>query len=118
MLNSQWFKSQIYYLTVYEHHHVLEKAVNNLERLRCRHPGLVLGESDQPLENRIDLIPSEKLLYKFFCIPLKLGNQSAKMDSLGRPCLICFVASARMWSNSTIIFSTISVKAGVRGTLV
>jgi hypothetical protein len=70
MLNSQWFKSQIYSLTIYEQHHALEKAVDNLESLRCRRPGLVLGESVQPLKNRIDFIPSEKLLYNFFCIPL------------------------------------------------
>jgi hypothetical protein len=110
--------NQIYSLTVYDHPHILDKAVDYLEHLRCRCPSLVLGESVQPLKNRIDLIPSEKFLYKFLCIPLSLEINQRKTNSLGRPCLICFVASARVDSSSTSIFTTISAMAGVGGTLV
>ena len=70
MVNGQRFITQINSLTVYDHPHILEKAVDNLERLRCRRPSLVLGEPVQSLKNRIDLILSEKLLYKFLCVPL------------------------------------------------
>jgi len=73
MLNSQRLISQIYYLTVYDHPHILEEAIDDLERLRRRRPSLVLSESVQPLKNRIDLILSEKFLYKFLCIPLSQG---------------------------------------------
>jgi hypothetical protein len=118
MLNSRRFTSQKYSLTVYDHPHILDETVDDLKRLRCRRPSLVLGESAQPLKNRLDVILPEKLLYKFLCIALSQAITSAKTDSLGRPCLICFVASARVESSSTIIFTTISVKAGVGGTLV
>ena len=70
MVNGQRFITQINSLTVYDHPHILEKAVDNLERLRRRRPSLVLCEPVQSLKNRIDLILSEKLLYKFLCIPL------------------------------------------------
>ena len=60
----------IYSLTFHDHPHILEETVDNLKRLRCRRPGLVLGQSVQPLKNRIDIILSEKLLYKFLWIAL------------------------------------------------
>ena len=60
----------MYSLTVYDHPHVLEEAVDDLKRLRCRYPSFVLGQSVQPLKNRIDTILSEKLLYKFLCVAL------------------------------------------------
>jgi hypothetical protein len=118
ILISQRFTSQIYSRTVYDHPHIPEKAVDNLESLRCRRPSLIKGESVQPLKNRIDLIPSEKLLYEFLCISLRKKNESAKTYSLGRPWLIYFVASARVERSSTIIFTTIPVMAGVGGTFV
>jgi hypothetical protein len=116
MLSKQQLTSQLYSLTVHDHPHILDETVNDPKRLRCRRPGLVLGESVQPLKNRLDTILSEKFLYKFLCIPFSRGiNTSTKADSLGRPCVICFVASARAESNSTIIFTTISVMAGAGG---
>jgi hypothetical protein len=57
-------------LTVYDHPHILEEFIDNLKRLRCRRPSLVQGQSVQPLKNRIDIILSQKLLYKFLCIAL------------------------------------------------
>jgi len=119
MLNSQRLTSQMYSLTVYDRPHILDETVDDLKRLRCRRPSLVLGETVQPLKNCLDVILSEKLLYEFLCIALSQAiHQQRRTDSLGRPCLICFVASARVESSSTIIFTTISVMAGVGGTLV
>ena len=59
-----------YSLTVYDHPHILEETVDDLKRLRCRRPSLVLGQSVQPLKDGIDTILSEKFLYKFLCIAL------------------------------------------------
>ena len=118
MLNNQRMSHQIYLLTVYDHSHIMDETIDNFKRLRCCCPSLVLSESVQPLKNRLDFILSEKLLYKFFCLLLSLRNIPVKTDLLGRPCLICFVASARVESSSTMIFTTISVIAGIGGTLV
>jgi hypothetical protein len=60
----------MYSLTVYEHPHILEETIDDLKRLRCHRPSLVLGQSVQPLKNSIDTILSEKLLYKFLCVAL------------------------------------------------
>ena len=57
-------------ITFNNHPHILDKAVYNVERLRCRRPRLVLGESVQPLKNRLDLILSKKLLDEIFYIAL------------------------------------------------
>jgi len=35
----------IYSLTVYDHPHIPEETVDDLKRLRCRRPSLVLGQS-------------------------------------------------------------------------
>jgi hypothetical protein len=73
LLNRQWLTSQIQSPTVYDHPHILNETVDNLKRLRCRRPSLVLGESVQPLENRIDLILSKKFICESLCVPLSQG---------------------------------------------
>jgi hypothetical protein len=60
----------MYSLTIDDHPHILEETIHDLKRLRCRRPSLVLGQSVQPLKNSLDIILSEKLLYKFLCIAL------------------------------------------------
>jgi hypothetical protein len=57
----------MYSLTVYDHPHVLYKTVDDLKCLGCRRPSLVLGEPVQSLKNPLDVILSEKLLYKYLC---------------------------------------------------
>lgn len=57
-------------LTVHHHPHSLGKTVDNLNDLRCGYPGFILRESIQPLDNRVDVLPSRKLLYKIFCVTL------------------------------------------------
>ena len=58
------------FLTVHDHRHILDKTVNNLERLRRGDPSLILGESIQSLDYRFDVLLSKKLLNKFFCVSL------------------------------------------------
>jgi len=60
----------MYSLTAYDRPHILEESVDDLKRLRCRRPSLVLGQSIQPLKSRIDTTLSEKLPYKVLCIAL------------------------------------------------
>ena len=60
----------MYSLTIYDRSHILDETVDDLKRLRCCCPSLVLGESVQPLKDRLDVILPEKLLYKFLCIAL------------------------------------------------
>ena len=55
-------------LTVHDHTHILDEAVDDLERLSCRSSSLVLCESVQPLQDRLDVLPSEASLYEFDCV--------------------------------------------------
>ena len=57
-------------LTVHHHPRSLGKTVDNLNNLRCSYPGFILRESIQPLDNRADVLPSRKLLYKIFWVTL------------------------------------------------
>ncbi len=68
--NNRRLTSNMYFLTVDDHSHILGEAVNDLKRLRRRRSGLVLGQSVQPLKNRLDPTLSEELLYEFLCIAL------------------------------------------------
>jgi hypothetical protein len=58
-------------LTVGDYLHILDKAMDNFKDLRGGQFGLVLGESVQPLENRLDiLLSSAQPLDKFLCVTL------------------------------------------------
>ena len=54
-------------LTVGDHPHILDKAMDNLKGLCSGQFRLVLGESVKPLENRLGILLSEQLLDKFLC---------------------------------------------------
>jgi hypothetical protein len=82
MLNSQRMTSQMYSLTVYDHPHILDETVDDLKRLRCRRSSLVPCETVQPLENRLDVILSEKLLYKFLCTALSQVTRQRRRTHL------------------------------------
>jgi hypothetical protein len=45
ILNTQLATSLVYLLTVHYHPHTPDKAVDDLEGLRCGHASLVVGES-------------------------------------------------------------------------
>ena len=58
-------------LTFHCHSHILEKATDDLEGLRCGYLSLVQGESVQPLKYRLDVLLSTKvILNKLFCVAL------------------------------------------------
>jgi hypothetical protein len=54
--------------TVHYHFYILYEAIDDLECLRCGYPSLLLGESVQPLDYRLNVLLSKKLLNKFFYI--------------------------------------------------
>ena len=89
--------------------------MDNLKYLRSGQFRLVLGESAQPLENRLDILLSEQLLDNFLCTTLcqVVYNTTMNTDSLGFPCLTSLVANARMERSSTSILTRISVIATV-----
>jgi len=64
--------SSIDLLTIHHHPHILDKTINDFECLRGSYSSLILGEPIQPLKYCLDLLLSEKLLYKFFCVVLSL----------------------------------------------
>jgi hypothetical protein len=81
-----------------------------------------LGQPVQPLENRLDVVLSQKLLQHSYCIALLsqggMGRIDKRTDSLGRFCLTCLVARAMAERSSTIILTSISAMGPVGGTLV
>ena len=96
ILNGQRMTSQMYSLTIYDHSHILEETIDNLKRLSCRRPSFVLGKSVQPLKNRLDLILSEKFLYKFLWVALV--RQYISKDGLtwsALPNLLCCQSEGR-----------------------
>jgi hypothetical protein len=108
----------VHLLTIHDYHHILDKTGDDLEGLRCSHPSLLLGESIEPLEHRMDIVFSQKLLSKFLCVVLSQAKPKRKKDSLNLPCLNCLVANERMERSSTSILKTILVIAAVGGILV
>ena len=65
-INTQQATRLVYLLTFHYHSHILNKTVDDLEGLRCGYPSLVLGESIQPLEYRLDALLSKELLNQLF----------------------------------------------------
>jgi hypothetical protein len=56
-------------LTVNHIPHILEKTIDNLERLCRSHPSLILSEPVQSLKYPLDILPPEELLLdKGFCV--------------------------------------------------
>jgi len=57
------------YLTFDYHPHILKKTTDDFESLRCSYPSLILRESTQSLEYRLDILLSKDLfLDKCFCV--------------------------------------------------
>ena len=55
-------------LTVHYHPHGLGKTVDNSDDLICGYLTFILGESIQPLEYSLGVLPSRKLLYRFLFV--------------------------------------------------
>jgi hypothetical protein len=75
----------------------------NLEILSSSRPSLVVHESVQPLQDCLDFLLSESLLYKFDCVPLSQGHMPERIDSPDHPFLSSLVTSANVASSPTII---------------
>ena len=70
-LNTKRRESLVDLLTVHYHFHILNKAVDDLECLRCGDPSLVQGESVQPLKDSLDVfLSTNELLEKFSWVSL------------------------------------------------
>ena len=54
-------------LTVHDLRHILHEAVDDLENLSCGSPSLVLRETVQSLQDRLDVLLPENFLYRFDC---------------------------------------------------
>jgi hypothetical protein len=67
---SQRVASQVSFLTIHDNPHILDKAIDDLKNLRCGDPTVVQGESIQPFQHQLIVIPSEELLYKCPCVAL------------------------------------------------
>jgi hypothetical protein len=66
-------------LTVHDHTHILDEAVDDLERLSRGSSSLVLRESVQPLQDSLNVLPTEASLYKFDCVALsKVTGQQGR----------------------------------------
>jgi hypothetical protein len=110
-------KSRAHSLTVHELPHILYETIDDPESLSCGSPSLVLRESVQPLQGRLDVLFPEKFLHKSDCAALsKVSRQGEHtFHSLDRRCWSSLVTKASVESNSTIILTTISTIEGVRG---
>ena len=62
ILNTQRTTSPGYLPTIHYYPHILHKAVDDFEGLRCSHPSLVLGESVESFQYRLDVLLSKELL--------------------------------------------------------
>ena len=102
-------------LTIHDHPHTLDEAVNNLESLNCCSSSLVLRESVKPLQDRLDIVLSEGFLYEFDYVALSRVTRQRERDSLDRRCLSSLVARASVVINSTNILTTVSSIVGVAG---
>ena len=61
-------RNKVCLLTIHDHTHILDEAVDDLERLSRGSSSLVLRESVQPLQDCLDVLPTEASLYKFDCV--------------------------------------------------
>jgi hypothetical protein len=58
----------VHLLTVNGYVHILDKTIHDFENLPCGYPSFVLCQSVQPLQYRLDILPSEIVLWKIYCI--------------------------------------------------
>ena len=63
-------RNKVCLLTIHDHTHILDEAVDDLERLSRGSSSLILREAVQPLQDRLDVLPTEASFYKFDCIAL------------------------------------------------
>ena len=57
-------------LTIHELPHVLDKSVDNSEGMSCSSLGLISRQPVKPLQDCLDVLLLEKILYEFNCVVL------------------------------------------------
>jgi hypothetical protein len=67
---SQWVASRVSLLTIHDNPRIPDKTIDDLKNLRCGDPTLVQGESIQPFQHHLIVIPSKGFLYKCHCVAL------------------------------------------------
>ena len=72
--------SQVHLVTIHVLPHILGEAINDSESLSRGIPNLVLCESVQPLQGRLDVLISEKFLSKFNWVAVVLSNVSRQRE--------------------------------------
>jgi hypothetical protein len=66
-LNRRWANVKRL-LTVHDHIHILGKTMDDFEYLNCSHLDLILRESVQPLQYRLDVLLSKLFLNQPRCV--------------------------------------------------
>ncbi len=64
--------------TIHELPHVLDESVDNSERMSCSSLGLVSRQPVKPLQDCLDVLLLEKILYKFDCVVLSKVKRRGK----------------------------------------
>jgi len=61
----------VFLLTFHDHTHILDKTMDDFESLSGGSSSLIPSESVQPLQDRLNVLLSEKFLHKFDCVGLR-----------------------------------------------
>lgn len=70
VFNKRRITSTVRLLTIDDHAHILDKAMEDPECLSCSSSSFVLRESVQPLQDRLNALLFEKVLYRLDCVLL------------------------------------------------
>jgi hypothetical protein len=93
-------------LTLHELPHVLNETVDDLESLGCGSPNLILRESVQPLQDRLDVLLPEKFLYKFdFVVLSKVSRPSQREHTHSIVAAGVLWLPKRVWRVAPSLFS-------------
>ena len=105
--------SRVCLRTVQELFDILGLIMNNLENLSCGRRNLFLYESVQSLPGLLDVLYSEKILYKFNFVALSKVTRQGKKGSRDRRLLSLRVTQASVEINTTTKLINMSSIAGV-----
>ena len=67
-------------LTVHGLSHILGESTNDLERLSCGSPNLVLREAIKPLQGRLNVFIPDQVLYKIDCVRVALSRVTRQRE--------------------------------------
>jgi hypothetical protein len=96
-------RREVRLLTIHDDPHILDKTVDNLERLSSSSPSLINGESVQSMQDSLDFLLSDNFLYKFDCIALSEGTSQRKQTHWICPAL-ALSSRDRAWRVALLLF--------------